>query len=150
MQQSKKVSWIGALAGFGLVTLVFMPVVARTQYTTSLEERVRLLEQQTSLLTQRVANLERNSGAVGSDGIRRPFTGIGETWRITQILGAGGTLELANRTRWAVSGPDIDLVKGWRIGEIIEIQTNNNRTWPYMLVNTQKRQQVAAQYTGTR
>ncbi len=150
MKLSAKSWLVGGATGFALVIGMFAPLQAQSQYRSSLENRVEVLEQQVSILNQRITNVERGTPGGSSDSIRRPFTGIGETWRIKTINGLGGNMELANNTKWTIADPDIPMVGKWKLGEIIEIRTNNNKNYPYLLINTDRRQQVAAQYQGTR
>lgn len=151
-QASNILRTMKTLAAFlALVTLGLMIATLRTPVGAqagSLEERVRSLEIQVSALNQRVTALERGGGVVG-DGIRRTYTGIGETWIIKQMPTRGTTIiTLGNGTRWQIDPADGSTLTGWRLNEVVQIGTNPNQQYPYTLTNQTRKQKVAAQYLG--
>lgn len=120
----------------------------------SLDERVRTLEIQVANLNQRVSVLEggRGGGTGGgswNDGIKRTYTGIGETWTLKTITTRNNIITLANGTRWEVSPADTTIFSGWKVGEIILIGTNNDKQFPYSLTNQAKKQRVTVSYVGS-
>lgn len=115
----------------------------------SLETRVAALETQVSVLNLRVANLEKVCNIRWDKEIKRPFTGIGETWQIKVLSRTGGEILLANRTRWMPNPKDVHWIAKWEPLDVVEIGTSKNPQYPYTFTNARRQQVVEVQYLGT-
>lgn len=134
------------LIGCGIATAaLYQPLTAQTNRNRTLEERVSILETQVAALSLQIQNLDPS----GRGTIKRTYTGIGETWQISNIGPQNATVILANGSRWSISPSDRSLLYKWERKQVVAIEESRNRDFPYRLRNTERKEQCEAQYAGT-